>query len=113
GPEPAAPVRAVARRHRAGKRGGGLIKLPIDREVEASSSPESTDLVALHEALEQLAELDPRKAKVVELRYFGGMSLEETAEFLQVSSATVINDARFARAWLHRELSRGARDRPS
>lgn len=101
------------RRHRAGNRGGGMIKLPIDREVDASSSPESTDLVALHEALEQLAELDPRKAKVVELRYFGGMSLEETAEFLQVSSATVINDARFARAWLHRELSRGARDRPS
>ena len=74
-------------------------------------SPDSGgDLLALDEALEQLAILNPRQSKVVELRYFGGLKEEETAEALNVSPRTVRHDWSVARAWLYRELSRGSSD---
>ena len=65
-----------------------------------------TDVVALDEALETLAEVDPRKAKVVELRFFGGLSVKETAAVLEISEESVLRDWRLARAWLARELSK-------
>ena len=69
------------------------------------SDNKSPDLVALDQALTSLAELDVRQSKVVELRFFGGLSVDETAEVLKVSNATVKRDWRLARAWLHRELA--------
>ncbi len=95
-----------ARRHKAAKRGGGAARVPIDGETVVLQDQRPSDLVALDDALESLASFDTRKARIVELRYFGGLSLEETAEALEVSTATVVNDARLARAWLHREISR-------
>jgi RNA polymerase sigma factor (sigma-70 family) len=65
----------------------------------------AVELVGLHDALKALAQLDPRKSQVVELRFFGGLSVEETAEELKVSRETVLRDWKFARAWLRRELS--------
>jgi RNA polymerase sigma-70 factor, ECF subfamily len=67
-------------------------------------------LVALDEALQGLAQIDPRKARVVELRFFGGLSVEETAEVLNVSGVTVMRDWSTARAWLYREIAGGGRD---
>ena len=74
-------------------------------EAAFVSDDKGADLVALDEALESLAKLDARQSKVVELRFFGGLSVEETAEVLKVSSGTVERDWSLARAWLHRELS--------
>lgn len=74
-------------------------------EALTVSDERAGEVVALHEAMERLAEIDPRKSHVVELRYFGGMSIEETAEVLGVSSATVMHDWTLAKAWLRRELS--------
>ena len=86
------------------KRGGAARAVSLDDAVVVS--PErSQDLVALDEALKQLAVFDERKSKVVELRFFGGLSNEETAEVLQISPFTVIRDWNLARAWLHRELT--------
>lgn len=93
-----------ARRYRAAKRGFGN-KLSID-EVTGPIIDSEVDLVELDEALHRLAEQDLRKSQVVELRYFGGLSVEETAEVLDVSTATVKNDWRMARAWLRREMER-------
>jgi RNA polymerase sigma factor (TIGR02999 family) len=86
------------------KRGGGLRNVSLD-EATVIPAQRSTDLVALDEALKTLAELDERQSRVVELRFFGGLSLEETAEVLHVSVGTVRRDWSLARAWLHRELS--------
>jgi RNA polymerase sigma-70 factor (ECF subfamily) len=84
------------------KRGGGAHTTPFD---EASMSVErSVDLVALDDALEALAAIDPRKSKVVEMRFFAGFSVDETAAALHVSPETVMRDWRVAKAWLHREL---------
>jgi RNA polymerase sigma factor (TIGR02999 family) len=84
------------------KRGGGAATTPFD---DASMPVErSVDLVALDDALKDLAALDPRKAKVVEMRFFAGFSVDETAAALQVSPETVMRDWRVAKAWLHREL---------
>lgn len=94
-----------ARRYRADKRGGGQAKIPIEGETVVLSSERPKDLVALDDGLRGLESVDARKAQVIELRYFGGLSVEEVAEVLGVSTATVVNDARFARAWLHREIS--------
>jgi RNA polymerase sigma factor (TIGR02999 family) len=99
-----------ARRHRAAKRGGSAVRVPLELvEGGAPASAAGEDVAAddLDAALEDLAKLDPRQARVVELRFFGGLSIEETAEVLAVSSATVKRDWLVARAWLHREL-RGA-----
>ena len=87
------------------KRGGGIHKISID-EAAVIPSERRTDLMALDDALNVLAQLDERQSRVVELRFFGGLSLEEIAEVLQVSVGTVRRDWSLARAWLHRELSR-------
>lgn len=98
-----------ARSHGYQKRGAGARPIPIDDVCVASAEPE-IDLVALEQALSRLAETDERKSKVVELRFFGGLTVDETAEVLHVSSETVMRDWSVARAWLLRELDRGAAD---
>jgi RNA polymerase sigma factor (TIGR02999 family) len=90
-------------RHRA-KRGGGALQVSLN-EAEVVSHESPTDLLALDEALTRLAEVDPRKSRIVELRYFGGLSIKETAEVLRVSPGTVMRDWTLAKAWLYRELS--------
>jgi RNA polymerase sigma factor (TIGR02999 family) len=90
---------------RATKRGGGLSEKPLD-EALGLGRERDADVDALYEALDRLEELDPRQARIVELRYFGGLSLEEAALVMDVSVATVRRDWSFARAWLFRELSR-------
>jgi RNA polymerase sigma-70 factor, ECF subfamily len=92
-----------ARRHRRGKRGGTVVFLPLD-EALAVAPEVSADLLLLDEALDRLLAVDPRKAKVVELRFFGGLENEETAEVLQVSPNTVMRDWNLAKAWLRREM---------
>jgi len=102
-----------ARRHRAAKRGGSAVRVPLELvEGGGPASAAGEDVAAddLDAALEDLAKLDPRQARVVELRFFGGLSIEETAEVLAVSTATVKRDWLVARAWLHRELRGGARE---
>lgn len=93
-----------ARGRAAAKRGGGVSKLSLD---EARIAPEevAAELVALDEALVRLAAVDERKSRVVEMRFFAGLSVEETAEALGVSDKTVMRDWRIAKLWLHRELS--------
>jgi len=86
------------------KRGGDAARVSLD-EVLVFSEDRSSDLVALDAALERLAEMDERKSRVVELRFFGGLSVEETAEVLKVSPFTVLRDWRLAKAWLHREIT--------
>jgi RNA polymerase sigma factor (TIGR02999 family) len=100
-----------ARRRRATKRGGQVETLSIDDTgfFEKGKSRDF-DVVALDEALQTLAKMDARKAQVVELRFFGGLNFDETAELLKVSSITVQRDWSTARAWLHREMSRGCPD---
>lgn len=87
------------------KRGGGVHRLPLDEAV-VFSPEQAPDLVALDDALSALAALDERKSRVVELRFFGGLSVEETAETLKVSPRTVLNDWSLAKAWLLREISK-------
>ncbi len=91
-----------ARRKRAGKREGGD-RVTLDASV-AEAPERSVDLIALDDALTRLAELDPRQARVVELRFFGGLDIEQTAESLGISPATVKRDWTFARAFLQREM---------
>ncbi|NBC15797.1 MAG: sigma-70 family RNA polymerase sigma factor [Bacteroidetes bacterium] len=93
-----------ARRRNAQKRGGGQPDLPLD-DVIVVAEAHVQDLLALDAALERLAAMDARMARVVECRYFGGLTIAETAAVLDVSPATVKRDWRTARAWLHRELS--------
>jgi RNA polymerase sigma factor (TIGR02999 family) len=95
-----------ARSRKTGKRGGKVALLELDDALAAAAQP-GTDLVAIDDALQALAEIDPRKSRVVELRFFGGMSMEETARVLKVSVETVQRDWKFARSWLRRELSGG------
>jgi RNA polymerase sigma factor (TIGR02999 family) len=95
----------MARARRAAKRGCGLEPGTLDSEV-AVERP--VDVIAVDEALEALAAIEPRPSQVVELRFFGGFTVEETAETLGVSVRTVINDWNTARAWLYREVSRRA-----
>ena len=95
-----------ARRHNQ-KRGGGVLRLSFDDALEAGDRP-STDLIALDDALNDLARVDPRKMQVVEMRFFGGLSVDETAEVLKISPITVMRDWNTAKAWLYRELGGGA-----
>ena len=88
------------------KRGGKLRKVSLDEGLLISPEPQE-DLVGLNDALNALVEFDPRKARVVELRYFGGLSVEETAEVLKVSGITVIRDWNMAKLWLLKELKQG------
>ena len=94
-----------ARRHKAAKRGGSVCTLSLE---DAGTTPKQTqvDIVALDDALEALARVDKRQSRIVELRFFAGLSLEEISKALEVSSATVQRDWTAARAWLHREMSR-------
>jgi RNA polymerase sigma factor (TIGR02999 family) len=96
----------VARSKRYQKRGGGAIKVTLDDELVAAAE-RSHDLVALDDALGALAAVDERKAQVIELRFFGGLSVEETATVLNVSVDTVMRDWKLAKVWLLRELRRG------
>jgi RNA polymerase sigma factor (TIGR02999 family) len=91
-------------RRRNLKRGAGLQRLSLDDTAVIDEARIDADFVGLDEALEGLARFDPRKAQVVELRFFAGLSVEETAEVLNVSAVTVMRDWSTARAWLHREL---------
>lgn len=96
-----------ARGVRAGRRGGGALKLPLDG-VRLSEDRPLTDLIALDEALEALRAIDERKAKTIELRFFAGLEVKETAAILEVSVPTVVNDTRMARAWLYSWIHRNA-----
>lgn len=95
-----------ARAKHRDKRGGHDIKLPLEEAGQLAAEEKGVDLIALDEALSKLAALDEQQARVVELRYFSGLSLGETAEALHVSRATVARDWEAARAWLHRELTK-------
>jgi RNA polymerase sigma factor (TIGR02999 family) len=86
------------------KRGGGACQISLDEELFISDE-RSAEIVALDDALQSLATLDQRKSKLVELRFFGGLSIEETAEVLGVSPGTVMRDWTLAKAWLRREIS--------
>ena len=86
------------------KRGGGAQKVSLDEALVVTNEP-GQDLVALDDALTALAQVDARKSQVIEMRFFGGLSVEETAEALHVSSDTVMRDWRLAKVWLLRELS--------
>jgi len=98
-----------ARARQAGKRGGNIAILELEDALAATAQP-GNDLVAIDDALKALAEIDPRKSRVIELRFFGGLSVEETAAVLKVSVETVHRDWRLARSWLRRELGGGRRN---
>lgn len=97
-----------ARGRRAAKRDGG-VKLALE-DIVAAARSKGTDLIALDDALSELGKLDAQQARIVELRFFGGLSIEETADVLGISPATVKRDWAAARVWLHRELKRNSRD---
>jgi RNA polymerase sigma factor (TIGR02999 family) len=93
-----------ARSRKAGKRDGGT-RLTLDEAAELSNS-KAVDLLALDDALNQLSQISPRQSSIVELRFFGGLSIAETSEFLEISPATVEREWAVARAWLFREINR-------
>ncbi len=94
----------LARERQAAKRGGAAVVVPLEEEVVGGKAPGS-DILALDQALEKLAVFDARKARVVELRIFGGLTIDETVEVLEVSHATVERDLKMAKAWLARQLT--------
>ena len=94
-----------AKSHHRAKRGGGARNVSLDEAIGVTDE-RAAGLVALDEALTRLAELDERKSRVVELRYFGGLSVEETAEVLQVSVNTVLRDWKLAKAWLYNQIKK-------
>jgi RNA polymerase sigma factor (TIGR02999 family) len=100
-----------ARKHIAEKRGGGGEKLSLDEVATISLEPD-TDLLALDEALKALAEIDPSQSRIIELRYFGGLTIEETAEVVKLSPATIKREWAMARAWLHQALMAGQTNLP-
>jgi len=99
-----------ARSRNFAKRGGGAVKLSLEEGLIVSDE-RSQEVVAVHEALEGLAKIDPRQAQIVELKFFGGLSNEETGEVLAVSPGTIARDWTMAKAWLRREISKNASDR--
>ncbi len=96
-----------ARRRRAAKRGGGAVDVSID-DATLLSNERAADLIALDEALTKLAAMDRRQSEIVELRFFGGLSVEETGAVLGISTGTVKREWRTAKAWLHKEVARGS-----
>jgi RNA polymerase sigma factor (TIGR02999 family) len=92
--------------HRAAKRGGNAVKITLDEAVGVAKQ-QDMDLVALDEALSRLATLDSQQSRIVELRFFGGLTIEETAEVLRISPATVKREWATAKAWLHCSLTKG------
>jgi RNA polymerase sigma factor (TIGR02999 family) len=100
----------AARARDAGKRGGSLVRVSLDEaRAGAPRRGEEPDVLALDEALEALEAADGRKARVVELRFFGGLTVEETAAVLDVSAETIARDWRFAKLWLRREITKRAK----
>jgi RNA polymerase sigma factor (TIGR02999 family) len=99
----------AARARRFQKRGGGMLRITLDAALLVTGEP-GHDLVALHDALDALAAVDVRKSRVVEMRFFGGLSVDETAEALGVSPDTVMRDWRLAKVWLLRELRKDEGD---
>jgi RNA polymerase sigma-70 factor, ECF subfamily len=95
-----------ARARGSAKRGGAARPVNLDDAPEVASPGRDHEIMALDDALNLLAEMDPRKARVIELRFFGGLSVEETAEVLAISSQSVMRDWKLAKAWLHREMKR-------
>jgi len=95
----------AARAREGSKRSGGTVETALNEQLLASPQ-RAPDLVALDHALTRLAELDARKSKIVELRFFGGLSLQETAAALQISDRTILREWNLAKAWLYRELKR-------
>jgi RNA polymerase sigma factor (TIGR02999 family) len=93
-----------ARAHCAAKRGGNRYHVSL-RDVGAFGEQPDVDLLALHDALNRLAEMDPEQGRIVELRFFGGLTIEETAEVMHVSHSTVERDWKLAKAWIKRELT--------
>ena len=98
-----------ARANAASKRGGALRKVPLD-DAAVIDRVGDVDLLALDEALTRLAAMDPQQSRIVELRFFGGLSIEETAEVLRVSPGTVMRDWTMAKAWLRREIGKEGQD---
>lgn len=98
-----------ARAHARDKRGGGAVQVSLNDAI-ALSEQRAEELVALDEALRSLEHLDPQKGRIVEMRYFGGLSIEETAEVLDISPRTVRREWRRAKAWLYRMISEGVAD---
>ncbi|HKO96225.1 MAG TPA: sigma-70 family RNA polymerase sigma factor [Pyrinomonadaceae bacterium] len=98
-----------ARTHSRDKRGGGAVQVSLD-EVAVMGQEQTENFVALDEALRALEALDPQKGRIVELRYFAGLSLEETAEVLKISVSTVRREWRRAKAWLYRAITEGGAD---
>jgi RNA polymerase sigma factor (TIGR02999 family) len=96
----------LARTRRADKRGGRLARITLAEDV-AADGPREIDVLALHESLERMAAFSPRQERIVELRYFGGLTIEETAALLGVSDATVVREWTIAKAWLRAALSSG------
>ena len=92
-----------ARRRKRAKRGAGALQISLD-EAALLSNERASEMVAIDEALEHLAAVDPRKSQVVELRFFGGLSIDETAEVLHVSPGTVMRDWTLAKAWLRQDM---------
>jgi RNA polymerase sigma factor (TIGR02999 family) len=95
-----------ARRRRAEKRGGDWERVTLAEYEVAAGGPPDVDVLSLHESLERLVAFDPQQARIVELRYFGGLTIEETAEVVGVSPATVVREWTIAKAWLRADLSR-------
>ena len=95
-----------ARARQAGKRGAGACLLSLDEALDAPAGGRQLDIVALDDALAQLAKIDPRQSRIVELRFFAGLTVQETAEVLSVSTPTVNREWNAAKAWLFRELNR-------
>lgn len=96
-----------ARRHHASKRAGDRFNVSL-RNVGAFGNQPDADLLTLHDALDQLAKIDPEQSRLVELRFFGGLTIEETAEVMEVSHATVEREWKIAKAWLKREFTKTA-----
>ncbi len=95
-----------ARAKHRGKRGGAAVRVPLEEALLITVDEQNIDLIALDEALNRLAQIDEQQVRLVELRYFSGLSLEAAADALKISRATVARDWNMARAWLHRELTR-------
>jgi len=101
-----------ARKNKSQKRGGGAAKVSLEDAL--GFAPERSDsMIALDVALSELAKIDPRQAEVIEMRFFGGFSVEETAQALGISVATIGREQRMAEAWLHRQMQRGEREAAS
>ena len=93
-----------ARARGAAKRGGGAVMVPLD-EARARAEDGATDVLALDQALSDLESIDPRKSRIIELRYFGGLTIDQVAELLELSAPTIVKETRLARAWIHRQIS--------